>query len=239
MNLRPNRFPAITQEMAALMASGDDADLLRIIAEERDRNREWAEAALMELHGRHVRVLYAVCLRICSVYLADEGQTENLLYRTLWRVFRCAEKFSREKANCVGCDAVMVSRAVRCWMIRQSRWLAKDIANSTAMSRQGEGGSEEVEQVGIEDEDFTIECSDEVRAALNHLPERDRHILLAFYFFTDADTGRPLQPDENVDAFCARRWGTTKDNVRKIRSRALEAMQEWLAPVASPSAIRR
>lgn len=238
MSIRPNRFPVVSSEVAELVATEDDAGLLKLIAIERDRNREWADAALMELYLRHLRGLYPVCHRICSMYLADESQAENLLNRTFWRVFRRAEKFDPVRAGCAG-DAERTSAAVRCWMVRQARWLAKDIAESTAVRRSDEdGGSEAVEQVGREDGELP-ECSPEVFAAINRLPERERHIVLAFYFFTDADTHGPVPPNENIDVYCARRWGTTPANVRKIRSRALDMLREWLPPPASRAAVTR
>jgi RNA polymerase sigma factor (sigma-70 family) len=238
MNIRPNRVPVVPPDLAAILAAAGDAELLQIIGENRDSDRGWADAALMELHRRHVKFLYHVCRRICSVYLADESQTENLLNRAFWRVYRAAERFNPVRAGCVG-DSVRVTKAVRSWMARQARWLAKDIAGSTAVRPPyEEGGSELVDQVGRED-DERLECSDEVRAAIGRLPERDRHIVLAFFFLTDGDTGQPVPPDENIDAYCARRWGTTASNVRQIRSRALTSLGETLSPPHSPAAVTR
>jgi DNA-directed RNA polymerase specialized sigma24 family protein len=228
----------IPPDLAALLADGDDADLLRVIAQERERNREWAEGALMELHRRHVKWLYRLCHRICAEFLADVSQTENLLNRTLWRVYQRAERFEPVLANCAG-DPNRTAMAVRCWMIRQAKWLAKDVAESSAMRRQNEdGGSGLVEQIGCEDEE-PPECSPEVRAAIDRLPARERHVVLAFYFFTDCESGKPVPPNENIDLYCARRWGTSPPNVRKIRSRALEMLREWIIPATSPATATR
>jgi DNA-directed RNA polymerase specialized sigma24 family protein len=238
MNIRPNRVPVVPPDLAALLAAADDAELLRIIGANRDSDRGWADAALMELHQRHVRFLYPVCRRICSVYLADESQTENLLNRTFWRVYRAAERFDPIRAGCLG-DPERITRSVRSWIARQAHWLAKDIAGSTAVRRPcEEGGSELVDQVGQEDDEL-LECSDEVRAAIDRLPERDRHIVLASFFLTDGDTGRPVPPNENIDAYCAGRWGTTASNVRQIRGRALTSLREVLSPPHSPATVTR
>src|SRR5262245_10854560 len=131
MSIRPNRFPRISPELAKLLADETDTDLLRIIGAEREQDREWADAALTELYRRHVDFLYPVCRRICDEYLGDPSQADSLLNRTIWRVFRTAERFVPAKTRCNG-DAVCLQHAVRCWMSRKARWLAKDIAERHA-----------------------------------------------------------------------------------------------------------
>jgi RNA polymerase sigma factor (sigma-70 family) len=240
MSVRPNRFPRIPPDLAELLAGGTDADLLRIIGDERERNREWAEAALMELHRRHAKFLYPVCLRICEVFLADPNQVENLLSRTFWSVFRTAERFLPEKTNCNG-DAACLHHAVRCWMARKARWLAKDIAERSAgRASVALCGPDSLDQLGQEDDDLSeCECSEEMTAALNRLTPRERHIVLATYFFLDCETGNPVPPTEHVDVYLARRWGTTPPNVRQIRSRALAKLREMLTPVSTRPADTR
>jgi RNA polymerase sigma factor (sigma-70 family) len=237
MSIRPNRQPVVSPELAELLAGGSGADLLKIIGDERERNRQWAEAALTELYKRHVGVLYPLCRRICAVYLADESQAENLLNRTFWRVFRVAERFDPGRTRCGG-DAACLDRSVRYWIVRQARWLAKDIIGRAVGRAVEHDGQDALDQVGREDEE-PPECSPEVTAAIDRLPGRERHVVLAYYFYTDCETDKPVPPDEAVDAYCARRWGTTAENVRKIRSRALAMLREWLTPAAPRPAATR
>lgn len=238
MNIRPNRFPVVSADAAALVAGEHDAGLLRIIGEERRKDQELADAALAELYRRHVEFLYPLCCRVCSVYLSDSSQAENLLARTMWGVYKNAEKFDPARARCAD-DAACVSRAVRLWIARRARWLAKDIAQTAAASDRRVVREPELLDQVAEESDETVELDDEVVAALRRLPERERHVVLAHYLFTDSETGRLIPPEENIDAYCARRWGTTAANIRKIRSRALESLKEWLTPSASPAAARR
>jgi RNA polymerase sigma factor (sigma-70 family) len=231
MNIRPNRILRISPDLANLVAEGTDADLLQIIGAERERNREWAEAALMELHRRNVQFLYAVCLRICTLYLADENQVDNLLSRTFYRVFHTAERFVPDKTRCNG-DAECLRCAARAWMARKARWLAKDIIERH--SRQSLSPLSELDPpdtFGPVDDELP-ECSGKTAAAIDRLPARERHIVLASYFVQDCETGIPVPPNEHVhvDKYLARRWGTSEDNIRKIRSRALEKLREMLTP---------
>ena len=238
MSRRPNRSPVVSDEIAALVAEGDDADLLAVIAAERERDREWASAALMELYRRHVRPLYAICRRICSRYLGDDNVCADLLNRTMWKVYRVAERFDRAKAGCES-DRDRTSAAVFAWMCQWAKWLAKDVlASAVGRDPQVTGGSEEVNLIGSVDEE-PVECSDEVRQALELLPERDRHIVLAFFFATDGDSGGPVPPGENIDIYCARRWGITATYVRKIRERSLAQLREYLSPAFAPTAPAR
>lgn len=238
MGNNPSRIPVLSPELVALVAEGGDADLLRIIADEREKNRSWAEAALSELHTRHAAELYVSCSRLCRHYLAaDATLAADLLNRVMWRVFNRAEKFDVTKAGCGG-DRERTTAAVRLWMIRQARWMAKEVLKGASIRDPHLiEGSDYVEAVGREDEE-PYECSAAVHVAIERLPARERHIVLAYFFATDGDTGGPVQPDESVDVYCARRWGITTDYVRKLRERALDKLREYLTPLVASATAR-
>jgi RNA polymerase sigma factor (sigma-70 family) len=231
MGVCTDRPPRTSVELAELLAGGTDADLLGVIGAERDRDRASAEAALAELQRRHVSYLYAVCRRICSVYLADPDQAEDLVNRTLWRAFHTAERFEPAKTKCDG-DPVCLQRAVHCWLARKAWWLARDVMRQHARRPTVSLWEPETLDQFEHDGDGPPECSEEVANALNRLSARERHVVLATYFLGDCETGKPVPPDEPADAYLARRWGTTQANIRQIRSRALEKLRDMLTASA-------
>jgi DNA-directed RNA polymerase specialized sigma24 family protein len=231
MDVRPNRIPAISSELADLIACGDDSALLKIISDERLRNVVWANAALMELHKRHSpSFLFPLCKRLCSQYLRNESDARDMLHRLLWRIFGRAERFDPVKAKCQG-DQSRVKTAVRSWMAQEAKWLAREIVRLPALVKGfiQKGGIDIEEHEASKIDNEASEPSERVRKALVKLSHDQRFVILAKFFFTDMSSGGPIPPNEAIDTFCARRLNKTAPYIRQLRSRALKALREHMS----------
>ena len=233
----------VVPEPSALDAEADE-DLLLAIGAGDATERELAAKAFFR---RYVRPLYAYALRTYRHTLGEDGASD-LVLQTLRRAFDRADTYDREG---ISDPAHSRARTTR-WLTRIADRLFKDWLKSTSESTPlrlqhvGSGstyGALHGDAVDLDeahlqsdpdaeaqDDSDPLLRSDEglqLRAALDRLSQRDREILLLSMRYDVP--GRQLQIDESeLDALC-KRWGTTRENVRAIRRRALKKVREWCA----------
>jgi RNA polymerase sigma factor (sigma-70 family) len=201
-----------------------DEDLVVFMSWKSD-NPGAAQAAFAEFHTRHVRYLYAVCL---EAYADDigHGGVEDLVQETFWRAFEKADTFTPMSG-----EEDAARRRIRAWLGRIAYRLVL-----TAARRQ-----KRCVRLVTSEEERVDRCPDRtvprgeltldeelVRRGMNELlNERERQVLESFASYYDVECKHQYPPDGLVAELCER-LGTTEENVRQIRSRALKALKEFI-----------
>jgi len=199
-----------------------DADLLeRVAAGGRDPRA--AQKAQAELYARHVRYLYGVLASRRQRLLALAGTSaEDLAQETFHRAFEHAHTFSTDGIT----DPEQLRRRTRAWLGRIAQNLLAD-----ALEREREvSATPYIERVSCDGIDDPPPSSPElrmVRDAMEDLSEREQDVLrvTALYF----RAGEHQRLPNAVSAELAERWGTTNENVRAIRSRAMKKLKQLLS----------
>jgi len=216
-------------ERAQLRAS--DADLLERISR-RASDPERARAAEAELYERHAQYLFGVLSRRVRAPLALTGrEVEDLVQETFFRAFQRAHTFTRGDAL----EAEAQVRRTRAWLGRIAQHLLADWLS----------GAREVSASPyldtLSEPDISGPPSSRspkvllVRAALDQLDERERDVLRVAALYHRAGEAHQRLPNE-VSQELARRWQTTSENVRAIRSRATKKVRQFLeARLAAPA----
>ena len=199
-----------------------DAELLEQVSARRvDPFR--ARRAEAEFYERHARYLYAVLLRRAKGPLALTGaEVEDLVQETFFRAFERAHTFTRGDAE--GDD---LSRRARGWLGR----IAQNLLADWLEGRREIAASPFLETVPGRDEDAPRSSRSPrrelVRAALDELSERERDVLRVSALYHRPGEEHQRLPNA-VAAELATRWGTTGENIRAIRSRAMKKLRDML-----------
>lgn len=184
-----------------------------------------AQAAFAEFHKRHVRYLYAVCL---EAYADDigHGGVEDLVQETFWRAYEKADTFTPMNG-----EEDAARRRIRAWLGRIAYRLVLTAARQQKRRVRLVTGKE----------DRVDRCPDRtvprreltpgeelVRRGMNEvLNERERQVLENFASYYDAESEHQYPPEGLVAELCER-LGTTEENVRQIRCRALRKIKEFI-----------
>lgn len=201
-----------------------DEDLL-IFMSWKSEHPEEAKAALAELHARHVRYLFAVCLRAHADEIGEDG-VEDLVQATFWRAFEKADTFTPMNG-----DEDAARRRVRAWLGQIAFRLVL-----TAARRQKRRVRLVTGESALVDDcpDTTaprreLTSQEElVRRGMNEaLNDRERQVLESFASYYDAESEHQYPPDGVVAELCER-LQTTEENVRQIRSRALRKLKNFM-----------
>jgi RNA polymerase sigma factor (sigma-70 family) len=201
----------------------EDAELLELVAG-RASDPERARAAQAAFYGRHVRYLYGVLLRRKKDLLPLAGLgAEDLVQETFHRAFDRAHTFERGDAP----DPELERLRARAWLGRIATNLLTDHLNT----RREVPATPYLERVvcdGI-DEEPPSSRSPAVRRmseALDQLSERERDVLRVSALHYRAGEHQRLSNADSAEL--AGRWGTTNDNIRAIRVRAMKKLKELL-----------
>ena len=211
------------------VADASDGDLLALISDK--ENAERARAAWGAFYSRHIKFLYALCTRTYGKSLGHDG-VENLVADTFLRVFTSGAATYRGVE--LG-DAEAHRRQVQGWLNSIAQSLACDMLRG---GRKRIGTQLEQEEWQHQSECLDLPVS---KATLrtcelmkSSLTEREEDVLRTTFHWYDPTKKHQRLP-EPVLADLARRWNTTPDNVRQIRSRALKKLKAALeADVAQP-----
>lgn len=201
-----------------------DAALCARVAR-RDVDPEGARCAQAELYKRHLRFLYGALLRHeRGLLAAAKLSAEDVVQDTFHRAFEKAHTFHADESL----DADRQRQRTRAWLGRIAHNLLVD-----ELGRSREiAASHYLEKVGEEppsDEPVSSRSPSErlVAEGLEQLSERERDVLAV-----TAEHHRPGEhqrlPNE-VSAELASRWGTTNENIRAIRMRAMKKLKSFLA----------
>ncbi len=200
----------------------DEAELLELVAD-RERSPDRARRAQAEFYSRHVRFLYGALRRHRADLLEMAGHTaEDLAQETFQRAFEYAHTFDRGDAN----DADRLRRRSRAWLGRIAHNLLKD---SLARPREIVAPTH-VESASTEGIAEPSSGSPQLAAlieGLATLSDREQDVLRVTALYQRAGAHQRL-PNE-VSRELASRWGTSNENVRAIRSRAMKKLKEFMA----------
>jgi RNA polymerase sigma factor (sigma-70 family) len=200
-----------------------DAELLERVSKRAD-NAAAARAAETEFYDRHARYLYGVLMQRLRRPLALSGrEVEDLVQETFFRAFARASSYSTGDAW----DEASQRRRSRAWLGRIAErlladWLqdAREVSASPYLDTLAEP---EPPPPSSRSPKLRL-----LREALDTLNERERDVLrVAALYFRPGEEHQRLPND--VSAELARRWQTTNENIRAIRSRATKKLKDYLA----------
>lgn len=207
------------------MHEESDAELFARLAEPGVDLRA-ARAAQARLYERHVRYLYGVLSRRKRDLLPLAGMSaEDLVQETFHRAFEKAHTFRAEEGLAPERDR----QRTRAWLGRIAVHLLAD-----HMGRLREvSASPYIDRVTVDaiDEEPASERSPKVALVsegLEQLSERERDVLRVTALHYRAGDEHQRLPND-VSADLATRWGTTNENIRAIRGRAMKKLKAFLA----------
>ncbi len=214
------------RELLMESRSDSDEDLLLYMSWQED-DSGGARAAFEEFHRRHVKYLFAVCLRAYGDDLGHDG-VADLVQETFWRVYKKASLFNPLNLE----DQDRARRRVRAWMAKIANRLVLDGSRKEARHvRLLTDDHGRIDQIEFK-ENSCRELSEEeqlVRRAMNEvLNERERAVVEAFASYYDPESDHQKPPKGLIDDLC-RRIGTTSENVRQLRRRGLAKLEEFVA----------
>jgi RNA polymerase sigma factor (sigma-70 family) len=213
-------FAALVPADAARHVS--DAELLERVSE-RSLDPQVARGAEAEFYERHARYLYGVLLQRVRRPLALSGrEVEDLVQETFFRAFARAATYNVGDAW----DPESERRRTRAWLGRIAQHLLADwLADAREIS-----ASPYLDTLAEPEAGPPSSRSPKLRLlreALDTLTERERDVLrVAALYFRPGEEHQRL-PNE-VSAELARRWDTTNENLRAIRSRAAKKLKQYL-----------
>lgn len=200
-----------------------DAELLERVSQ-RAANDGAAREAETEFYERHARYLFCVLVQRVRRPLALSGrEVEDLVQETFVRAFARAGTYHDGDAW----DQASQRRRSRAWLGRiAERLLADWLTDAREIS-----ASPYLDTLAEPDPAPPSSRSPKLRLlreGLDTLNERERDVLrVAALYFRPGEEHQRL-PNE-VSAELAKRWQTTSENIRAIRSRATKKLKEYLA----------
>ena len=199
-----------------------DAELLERVSR-RASDAAAARAAEAEFYGRHARYLYGVLVQRVRRPLALSGrEVEDLVQETFFRAFAHASSFKQGDAW----DEDSERRRSRAWLGRIAQRLLADWLSDTREVSASPYLDTLTEPEAAPPSSRSPKLR-LLREALDTLNERERDVLrVAALYFRPGEEHQRL-PNE-VSAELARRWQTTNENIRAIRSRATKKLKQYL-----------
>lgn len=192
-----------------------DAELLARVAAERSSARKEME----EFYRRHVRYLYAVTRKQCATLGFSQHETEDLVHDAFQRAFARSHTF-RAPPNVLP-DAAR--RWTRAWLGRITRNLILDALGNKRELPASDWLERTIEELTPPSSHNNPRLK-ALRDAILSLSEREQDVLRVSAMYYRAGESHQRLPND-VAAELARRWGTTNDNVRAIRTRALRKVK--------------
>ena len=197
-----------------------DGDLLCLIGWAEDGPEE-AKAAFEEFYNRHVESLYAACYRTYRGRLPVGYSVQDLVVDTFARAAERGQTYDVGTAK-DGADR----------RLRTEGWLLAIAHSVVGDSYRGRFPVEvQLPDEGWQCRAFTDRPVDSaetklVRQAIDDvLDDREREVILVTFHWYDPDREHQRLPNE-VAAELAAQLGTTTDNLRKIRAKAVRKVKE-------------
>jgi DNA-directed RNA polymerase specialized sigma24 family protein len=206
-----------------------DGDLLALMGRKEDP--DLARAAWGVFYLRHVKFLYGVCSRAYGRRLGTHG-VEDLVADTFRRVY--THGAATYQSDVRGTSEIQLRR-VQGWLTKIAERLACDILAGCRLERI-HLGQEEWQNVREKADEPVSEITAGVcRVMQSTLTEREADVIWTTLHWHDPTKEHQKLP-EAVLSILAKRWNTSPDNIRQIRSRALRKLKDALeSVVARPS----
>ena len=227
---RRGRIDAVISTSAACpgsrFSSDTDEDLLFYMALKQD-DQENASLAWGEFFERHWKYLLGICMNRYGTAMGDLG-VEDLVKDTFIRAYRKAATFKPAASG----DADARRRRVRAWLGRIANRLflagwRKECQVVLIDQLLDDGVELPAKESSVSEDDASDPNLELVQRALTTLAEREREVLVASYAWYDKSQGWHRMPDSELAALAAK-YQTTPVNIRKIRSRAKEKVEDYV-----------
>lgn len=218
--------PGPSQARTTAFAEDTDADLLAwmaLAAEDADSARRAWEAFYL----RHVRYLYAVCLRAYGMMLGEDG-VADVVADTFARAYERAGTYAVPG----DADVDRQRRLVRGWLGRIAQRLAQDVLRGRGRLKARNLAPEHWQQLAEspatnDDDGREPQRVQAVREALATLSEREATVLRVTMQWYRPESEHQRLPND-VAADLARAFGTTPENLRQVRRRAIKKVEQQL-----------
>jgi RNA polymerase sigma factor (sigma-70 family) len=204
--------------------SDTDAALLRRVADRATGEAE-ARAAEAVFYRRHVRYLFAVLSRKKASLLTLAGlSAEDLVQETFMRAFDRAHTYREPSAPV---SAEIGTARTRAWLGRVAIHLLADHLNRlrevSATPYLERLSADEPDDEPLDGSNVAL-----VSEGLDSLTEREREVLRVTALYAKVGEKHGRLPNA-VSQDLATRWGTTNDNIRAIRVRAMKKLKSFLS----------
>lgn len=201
-----------------------DADLLAYMAMA-DDDAAGAQAAWEAFYRRHAQYLYAVCLRAYGPLLGGDAGAADLVAETFQRAYERAATFDPAGID----DAKRLRLRARAWLGRIAQRLAQTALRSRGRMPTRFLDQDAWQQVAREPVRTTgdSETVRRVREAIESLNEKEQTVIRVTFQWYDPDREHQRLPND-VAADLAATLGTTPENLRQIRRRALRKIETLL-----------
>lgn len=191
-----------------------------------EEDPEGAKEAWAEFFERHWTYLLGVCGRAHGASLGELG-VQDLAADTLFRAYQKAHTFTPAAAG----SPDYKRQRIRAWLGAIANRLFLLSWRRQPKIVYDEGPLLEVEDPKIPDDADCNPAEEPERMAilvraLATLTQREREILVASYEWYNDTQGCHRMPDSEVAALAAK-YQTTAVNIRKIRSRAMEKVENY------------
>jgi RNA polymerase sigma factor (sigma-70 family) len=217
------------EQISALMSAESDAGLLTLMSQ-RTQDEAWADAAFCEFYARHKNYIWIVCVEIAST-LNGDAWIEDIFDETFERAYQKAGSFKLPS----GATPESESRLVRGWLGK----IAANLLRTLLRNHRNEYAQDEetwdklADTVGnsTDDGNQTSSVSPKQKLiddALETLSEREALVVrVTFQYYRVGEKFQRL-PNKIVQEL-AESLGTTPENLRKIRERALRQIRDYVA----------
>jgi len=228
MNDRPTRSDSAAEATNPLdMTTEGDGELLAYMSMQGEFP-EHAREAWAELYRRHVRYMHHVGGKFLAALPRPPTTAKDLVNDTFLRAFKKAGTYCEPS----GLDQDAKRRYVRAWLAKVARNLIRDLLRAVpedGPDRQldDEGWNEQAAPTAGEEGASPAVLAVLVEVLQNDLDEREREVLRKTYqYWVPGRTAQRLP--NKVAEEVAQQLGTTSENLRKIRQRALKKVREGL-----------
>ncbi len=184
-----------------------------------------ARAAWEAFYRRHVEYLYRVCLRAYGRLLGGEAGVADLVAETFRAAYENAGKFDP-----AGIDSPERLRwRARAWLGWIARRLVQDILRGRGRLPTRSLELDHWQQVAEPEQPGAGGSAEQqaVRQAVESLTEREQLVIRTTFQWYRADKAHQRLPND-VAAELARTLGTTSENLRQIRRRALKKIADFV-----------
>ncbi len=197
-----------------LLSHLPDSTLLARIAEQPSD----ARVEMQEFYARHIRYLYAVVNKQCARLGFGDSEVEDLVQDTFARAFDRASTYRPSQSD----EDDAQRRWTRAWL----GTIARNLILAALRAPREVLVSDELDQHAAAERpsDPPSERNRHLtalRTAIATLGEREQDVLRVSAMYYRAGETHQRLPNE-VSAELARRWQTSNENIRAIRSRALK-----------------
>ncbi|MEZ4372396.1 MAG: sigma-70 family RNA polymerase sigma factor [Polyangiaceae bacterium] len=223
----PPELVALNPRLRSL-ANASESELLGAVASGGDTK----QAAQAEFYSRHVHYLFAVLVKQQHRLRRVVGiSAEDLVQDTFHRAFSRAHTFSSDGID----DPDHLRRRTRAWLGRIAQNLlidavrqSNEIADSATLERlEDEPPPSSRPPPDSQRPVAELSASERMTRAFERLSEREQDVLRVSALYYRAGDEHQRLPND-VSQELAKRWQTSNENIRAIRSRALKKLKAWV-----------